>query len=165
MRIPAIILLLLPLAEIAGFVVVGQWLGVLTTLALIIISTMLGLIVLRNHGLTLSRKLRRAEMEDRPGRVVHALFDGTAPMFGGFLLVLPGFITDIVGILLLIPLVRSLLWNFIKTRFVVTSYVHWNTGSSGSTKSDSVVDLDVTEYQRQDPKPSSPWTRLPKDED
>jgi UPF0716 protein FxsA len=103
-------------------------------------------------------------MEDRPGRVVHALFDGTAPMFGGFRLVLPGFITDIVGILLLIPLVRSLLWNFIKTRFVVTSNVQWNTGPSRPTSGDTVVDLDADEYQRHNPKPSSPWTQLPKDE-
>lgn len=164
MRIPAIILLLLPLAEIAGFVVVGQWLGVLATLALIVASTMLGLIVLRNHGMTLSRKLRSVEKEDKPGRVVQALFDGTAPMFGGFLLVIPGFITDIVGILLLIPLVRTLLWGFIRTRFVVSSNVQWNRGPSGATKTDTVVDLDVNEYKRQEPKSSSPWTQLPKDE-
>jgi UPF0716 protein FxsA len=164
MRISAIILLLLPLAEIAGFVVVGQWLGVLTTLALIVTSTMLGVIVLRNNGITLSRKLRRAEMEEKPGRVVRALFDGTAPMFGGFLLVLPGFITDIVGILLLIPLVRSFLWAFIKTRFVVNANVQWGNGPSSSAKSDTVVDLDINEYQRQEPKSPSPWKQLPKDE-
>ncbi len=164
MRIPAIILLLLPLAEIAGFVLVGQWLGVLTTLALIVASTMVGLIVLRNNGITIKQKLRRAEMEDRPGRVVQALFDGTAPMFGGFLLILPGFITDIIGILLLIPLVRSALWSFIKTRFVVTSNVQWNNGPSRTAKNETVVDLDADEYRRQDPKSPSPWKQLPKDE-
>ncbi|HBF30113.1 FxsA family protein [Rhizobium sp.] len=164
MRIPAIILLLLPLAEIAGFVLVGQWLGVLTTLALIVASTLLGIIVLRNNGLTISQKLRSGDIENKPGRLAKAVLDGSASMFGGLLLVIPGFITDILGLLLLIPFIRSVLWSFIKLRFVTVSSEANFQWREGPAKSDTVVDLDAGEYKRQDPNTPSPWKQLPKDE-
>lgn len=175
MRIPAIILLLLPLAEIAGFVLVGQWLGVLTTLALVLASSVVGLLVLKSNGVSLAQRLRRPQ-RDTPEETVKTLVDGTAQVVGGLLLLLPGFITDIIGLLLLVPLVRTTLWNFIKTRIVTVRTPggfqsgHFSSGfgqSAGQNRprsTDTVVDLDADEYSRKEPGTSSPWKQLPKDE-
>jgi UPF0716 protein FxsA len=170
MRIPAIILLLLPLAEIAGFVLVGQWLGVLTTLALVLGSSILGLLVLKSNGISLAQRLRRPQ-NGTPEESVKTLVDGTAQVVGGILLLLPGFITDTLGLLLLVPLVRTTLWGFIKTRIVTVRSTggsangfEWNARPSRPNASDNVVDLDAEEYKRQDPNASSPWKQLPKDE-
>lgn len=166
MRIPAIILLLLPLAEIAGFVLVGQWLGVLTTLALVLASSVLGLLVLKSNGVSLAQRLRRPQ-SDTPEETVKTLVDGTAQVVGGLLLLLPGFITDIVGLLLLVPLVRTTLWGFIKTRIVTVRTrggYQWSEGQPRPSVKDTVVDLDAEEYSRHDPNTPSPWKQLPKDD-
>jgi UPF0716 protein FxsA len=170
MRIPAIILLLLPLVEIAGFVLVGQWLGVLPTLALVLGSSVLGLLVLKSNGISLAQRLRRPQ-NATPEETAKTLVDGTAQVVGGILLLLPGFITDILGLLLLVPLVRTTLWGFIKTRIVTVRTpggFQWSTGpGAGQSRpgaKDNVVDLDAEEYRRQDPNTPSPWKQLPKDE-
>ncbi|MBB4954760.1 UPF0716 protein FxsA [Agrobacterium vitis] len=166
MRIPAIILLLLPLAEIAGFVLVGQWLGVLTTLALVLGSSILGMLVLKSNGISLAQRLRRPQ-KDTPEEAVKTVVDGTAQVVGGLLLLLPGFITDVLGLLLLIPLVRTTLWNVIKTRIVTVRSANgfqWTTGAARTEQADNVVDLDAEEYRRQEPDSTSPWKQLPKDE-
>lgn len=165
MRIPAIILLLLPLAEIAGFVLVGQWLGVLTTLGLVLASSVLGLFVLKSNGISLAQRLRRPQ-RDTPEETVKTMVDGTAQVVGGLLLLLPGFITDLLGLLLLVPLVRTTLWGFIKTRVTVRSSngYRWSAGASRPQASDNVVDLDAEEYTRKEPDNTSPWTKLSKDQ-
>ena len=101
-----IILLLLPLLEIAGFIVVGNWIGVLATLSLIVITTLIGLFILRTQGFaTLIQLQRRLHAGEHTAK--NAL-EGALLMFGGLLLIIPGFITDIAGILLLIPVIRIL---------------------------------------------------------
>lgn len=97
-------LFLLPLLEIAGFIVVGSWIGVLPTLLLIILTSVLGIFVLRVQGfITLAQMQKRLQAGEHPG--IEAL-SGSLLMFAGFLLFLPGFITDIIGLCLLIPIVR-----------------------------------------------------------
>jgi len=106
-----IILFLLPLLEIAGFIIVGDWLGVFPTLLLIIITTIAGLVILRTQGfMILIQVQRRMQAGEHPAVDV---FGGALLMLGGLLLVLPGFITDIVGLLLLIPRIRSLVLSLL----------------------------------------------------
>lgn len=96
-----------PMIEIAVFIQVGDWIGLWPTLALVILSAVVGSWQLRTQGFaTLARA--RAEM-DR-GRVpAHEIFDGLCLLFAGALLLTPGFVTDTVGLLLFIPAVRALL--------------------------------------------------------
>lgn len=101
------LMMLLPLLEIAGFIIVGRWIGVLATLMLIVFTTIVGLFVLRFQGLmTLAQMHRRMSAGEHPA--VDALGSALL-MFGGLLLLIPGFITDTMGVLLLIPTIRSLI--------------------------------------------------------
>ncbi|MDQ0457952.1 FxsA family protein [Rhizobium paknamense] len=172
MRLPAVFLLFLPLAEIAGFVLVGQWLGLLPTLALVIGSTVLGFSVLKHHGVSLAQKLKRNRAQS-PEDTARAALDGTAQVFGGLLLIFPGFITDLIGLMLLIPFVRSWLWDRLKPRIVTMrsgSGFRYG-GEAGPQGRDHpsrspdgpgpVIDLDSSDYTRKEGNSSSPWIRRP----
>ncbi|MCK4607971.1 MAG: FxsA family protein [Gammaproteobacteria bacterium] len=125
-KIIRVLVFLLPLLEIAGFIVVGSWLGVLPTLLLIVLTTFLGFFVIRTQGfMTMLQVQRRVQAGEHPAQDV---LGGALLMFGGVLLVLPGFITDIMGFLLLIPAVRGL---------VLRLLVHASILSSGPAGADS----------------------------
>lgn len=99
------------LAEIVVFIIVGRWIGVFTTILLIVFSTFLGLSVLRVQGfVSLIGMQRRINAGEHPAINV---LDATLMMFGGLLLIVPGFITDIIGLFLLIPQVRSLILRWL----------------------------------------------------
>lgn len=99
-------LLALPLIEIAGFVLIGPYLGVGGTLAEIVLTGMLGMAVIRRQGFeTLIRLRTTAQSGETP---LPVLVDGGARVLAGLLLAVPGFFTDAIGLLLLIPPVRRL---------------------------------------------------------
>lgn len=154
----------LPLAEIAGFVIVGNWLGLWPTLALVILSGISGAVLLRAQGLSM---LRQINLDGREGRVPgEALVNGAMIVFAAILLVLPGFLTDILGILLFIPAFRRLLWRMIGQKVVIRrSYTSASGASSRGPQPTrpQTLDLDTDDYTRT-PNPSSPWSDRPKDE-
>ena len=94
----------MPLVEIAGFVVVGERIGVLATLGLTVAGAALGLAVLSRGPDRLAERARRAMACEAPP-VAEAL-DGLAVALAGMLLIVPGFVTDLAGLLLLVPPVR-----------------------------------------------------------
>lgn len=102
-----VLILLFPLAEIAGFILVGRAIGVMPTLALIVASSIVGLTLLRDAGLSTILELQRGRTA--PGKV---LADGGARMLAGLLLLIPGFLTDIAAAALLVPGVRKRLVGF-----------------------------------------------------
>ncbi len=155
MRLPLVLFLIAPLIEIASFIIVGQAIGVLPTLALIILSAGVGVALLRFQGAGILRRLQsEARQGLDPGReLVHAALLVVA----AFLLIVPGFFGDIIGILLFIPFVRDLAWRLIKPRIVVRSAGFADTGFRTSKPMDeNVVDLGDDEYSRE-PNPNSPW--------
>ena len=101
-------LLLLPFAEIAVFVAVVVKLGVLAALALTILTSLVGMSVIRHAGKTEVARVRSAFGERT---VTRKELDGRGflTVLGGFLLVLPGFLTDLLGLLLLLPLTQHLI--------------------------------------------------------
>lgn len=99
-------LLALPLIEIAGFVLIGPYLGVGGTLAEIILTGMLGMAIIRRQGFETLVRLRAAATAGETPLPVAA--DGGAQVLAGVLLTVPGFFTDAIGLLLLIPPVRAL---------------------------------------------------------
>ncbi|MFM2045003.1 MAG: hypothetical protein RLY86_3579 [Pseudomonadota bacterium] len=102
-------ILLLPLAEIAGFAYVGQELGVLNTLGLVLASMVLGILLVRHRGLeTLRRAQQRIARGEPP---VREAFDGVFLVLAGILLIIPGFVTDVLALLLLLPPVRNLVFR------------------------------------------------------
>jgi UPF0716 protein FxsA len=102
-------LLVVPLAEIAVLIEVGSWLGVAPTLALIVLSAVVGTWMLRRQGLgVLVRAQRLLEHGVLP---VAEVFEGLCLVVAGALLLTPGFITDLIGAALLVPPVRALLYR------------------------------------------------------
>jgi UPF0716 protein FxsA len=97
--------ILLPLAEIATFIALALTIGWLWTVALCIVTSAVGVLVLRQVGRSDLDRLRTAV---RLGglRAIHLDTPGLAPIMGAILLVLPGFITDVLGALLFVPPLR-----------------------------------------------------------
>ena len=106
-----------PLAEIAVFIEVGGWLGLWPTLGLIVLTAVAGTWIMRLQGLGL---LRRAQTQlDRGVAPVFEVFSGLCLLLAGVLLLTPGFITDTVGALLLLPPFRALLYRLVRGRLTV----------------------------------------------
>jgi len=105
---------IVPLAEIAVLIEVGGWLGLGATLALIVLTAVAGAWMLRRQGLAV---LRRAQRQMQEGTApVGEVFEGFCLVIAGALLLTPGFLTDGVGALLLVPPVRSFLYRRLRRR-------------------------------------------------
>jgi UPF0716 protein FxsA len=105
--LPIFILIGLPLAEIYLFAALGERLGGGSIVVLCIVSAMLGLFILRRHGVGAILKAQQSIMIGKPP--VKELLTGVLVIIGGFLLVLPGFITDLLGLMLFTELGRLVL--------------------------------------------------------
>jgi len=101
----AVLFLVLPFAELYVIVQVSHVMGVLSTLALLFAVSIVGAWLVKQQGVDVWRRARARLDEGRmPGR---ELVDGVLILFAGALLLTPGFITDTVGLLLLLPPVRA----------------------------------------------------------
>ncbi|MDQ0318217.1 UPF0716 protein FxsA [Pararhizobium capsulatum DSM 1112] len=152
--------LVLPFAEIATFVLVGNEIGVGMTLMLVLASMVAGIVLLRFQGLGTLRRLQQATAGGGdPGR---ELVHGVMIVVAGILLILPGFLSDIVGILLFLPPVRDLAWKVMRDRLNIVTVGSGFGFSPGSRPGDNssdvhrrgpqVVDLEEDEYSRDAPR-------------
>jgi UPF0716 protein FxsA len=115
MLLPLVLLfIVVPIAELAVIIQVGQAIGVWWTIALLIADSVLGSILMRSQGRAAWRRFNDATRASRvPAREV---LDGALVIFGGALLLTPGFITDILGLILLIPPTRALVRRMLARR-------------------------------------------------
>jgi UPF0716 protein FxsA len=152
-----IFLAVLPLLEIASFIVVGQQIGVLATISLVIFTTILGAVLLRVQGFGLMSRVRQTiEAGGVPGReVVH----GFMILVAGILLVAPGFVTDTLGLLLFIPAVRDIAWNFFRQRVIIAGQGPGFGAHSSRQQREKVIDLNAEDYTSTGSK-DTPWRRL-----
>ncbi|MGI6855609.1 FxsA family protein [Mesorhizobium sp. 1B3] len=155
----AILMLAFPLLEIAVFVLVGGEIGVLPTIGLIVLSGMVGAFLLRWQGFGAMQRIRReVEQGGTPGR---ELAHGAMIMLAGILLLIPGFISDVFGLLLFIPAVRDAAWRFFSSRITVVTGFSAGArgfGRPGNRDRERTIDLDEDEYTKT-PDPNSPWRR------
>src|SRR3954451_15286974 len=107
MLLPLVLLFIaIPIAELAVIIQVGQAIGVWWTIGLLIADSLLGSWLMRHQGRASWRRFNEAVGAGRvPTREV---LDGALVIFGGALLLTPGFLTDILGLVLLIPPSRAL---------------------------------------------------------
>jgi UPF0716 protein FxsA len=92
---------LVPLVELVLLVRLGQWVGLLPTMALVVLTGIAGAALARREGL---RTLWKIRSDITTGRFpVGRLLDGALILFAGGLLLTPGVLTDIVGLALLVP--------------------------------------------------------------
>jgi UPF0716 protein FxsA len=104
-----------PLVEIAVIIKVGEWLGVVNTIALLLAISILGAWLVKRQGVGL---VRRVQAELAAGRMpASALVDGALLLVAGTMLLLPGFVTDAVGLLLLLPPVRAGVRRWLRRRW------------------------------------------------
>jgi UPF0716 protein FxsA len=101
-----VIFILVPIAELYVIIKVGEAIGLVPTVVLLLADAILGSMLLRQQGRAAWVRFNRALAENRlPHKEV---FDGVLIIFGGALLITPGFLTDILGLILLIPPTRAL---------------------------------------------------------
>lgn len=107
----------IPAAEIALFIVVGGEIGVWATISLVILTAMAGSALIRRQGLrTLTRAQETLARSELP---IEEAFDGICLVAAGALLLTPGFFTDAIGLLLLVPPLRVLIRRPILRRLTV----------------------------------------------
>ncbi|SDH52923.1 UPF0716 protein FxsA [Pseudomonas flavescens] len=114
MRIFMLLFLLFPILELAVLISVGSAIGVFPTIALVIATSIFGGLILRVAGITTAwrarERLARGEMPDQE------VLQGLMMAVGGGLLLLPGFISDFVGLLFLLPFTRRRLVERVRRR-------------------------------------------------
>jgi UPF0716 protein FxsA len=105
--LPLLILLFVavPIIELAAILQVGEWIGFWPTLGLLVLDSILGSVLMRSQGRAAWRRFNETLATGRaPAREV---LDGVLVIFGGALLLTPGFVTDFFGLALLIPPTRA----------------------------------------------------------
>jgi UPF0716 protein FxsA len=157
-----LLLLGLPLVEIALFVVVGGAIGLWPTLALVVLSALAGVVLVRVNGLqTLLRTRSSLEAGEDP---VPAMAHGALRVLAGLLMILPGFITDALGLMLLLPPVRSTV--IARTGMRLVRAGRMRAASAGPAPRQAGAQTIDGEFERVDDEPpsgaapgSSGWTR------
>jgi UPF0716 protein FxsA len=119
-------LIVVPMLEITGLVAIGNWIGPLPTVVLVLATGLLGAYLARQQGWQTWRllqiQLRNGEM---PGET---LLDGLCILMGGICLVIPGFFSDVIGIFLLTPYTRGIARLWLK-RWLLKKFsgrLHWS---------------------------------------
>jgi UPF0716 protein FxsA len=140
MLLLVLLFILVPIVEIYVIIQVGQAIGPWWTIALLIADSILGSMLMRGQGRAVWRRFNATLAQGRaPTREI---LDGALVIFGGALLLTPGFVTDIFGLALLVPpsraLVRRLLTSRISARIGVVS-----PGGAGRTDRPVASDYDV----------------------
>ncbi|MFL5901656.1 MAG: FxsA family protein [Solirubrobacterales bacterium] len=159
MAILVALFIVVPIVELYVIIQIGSLIGVWPTIALLLADALLGSLLLRHQGRGAWRRFNAALTERRfPGREVA---DGLLIAIGGTLLLTPGFLTDIVGLIFLIPptraIVRRLMRGYVGRRFVIVGMP----GSAGSARSATPsrhYDFDATaeEVDAEDPHLTKP---------
>jgi UPF0716 protein FxsA len=102
-----ILFIAVPIVELAVIIQVGQWIGLWPTLAILVADSVIGTVLMRSQSRLAWRRFNEALAAGRPP--AREVIDGALVIFGGAFLLTPGFVTDIFGILLLLPPTRAVL--------------------------------------------------------
>ncbi len=111
-----LLIIIVPIVEIYLFIKIGTYIGAFNTISLIFVTAFLGVIYARYEGLnTLKSGFSQIVNNKTP---IYEILSGATLAFAAFLLILPGFATDIIGLLLVFPLTRKLLFKLLSKKFV-----------------------------------------------
>lgn len=102
-----VLFIVAPLVELYVIIQVGQSLGALNTIGLLVLDSVLGAVLMRSQGRSVWRRFNAALQAGKPP--TREILDGALVIFGGALLLTPGFLTDILGLLLLAPPSRAVI--------------------------------------------------------
>ncbi len=142
--------LAIPLIEIALFILIGQAIGLWPTLLGVIVIAIIGSAIIRWQGLSLLRDIRTSFSRGQlPAR---ALADAMLVTIAGVLMVVPGYFTDFVGLLLLIPALRGLIYRLVRSRFAAVATPVPEAGNRGAAPASigttETIELDTEDYRQ-----------------
>lgn len=140
-RFVLLFILAAPFLEIATFIWVGGEIGILPTLAAIVLTAVAGLVILRWQGMGLIADSRA--MMARGEIPARQFAEAMMLAFAGVLLLIPGFLTDAAGFALLIPPVRAALYGLLSRNMVVVSTYRPSRDPGGP----KAIDLDPEDYR------------------
>lgn len=131
MIVPLLVLafVVVPIAELYVILQVGSWLGILPTVAILILDSILGSMLLRAQGRSAWRRFNDSLSAGRPP--AREVLDGGLIILGGAFLLTPGFLTDLIGLLLLIPPTRAVVRRLVVRRFARTFITRATGGGHG----------------------------------
>ena len=152
MRFLFALFIAVPIVEMVVLIQVGQQIGALWTIALVLLTAFIGINLLRHQGLaTLSRASWRIQAGQIPAQV---MLEGILLAVGGALLLTPGFVTDTIGFLLLVPHTRQFFASRLMGRFKAFSGANVAGGgfTSGFSRDDSIIDGEFETQQDNQPQ-------------
>ena len=107
--------ILIPIVEIYLFIKIGSQIGAFSTIFLVFFTAVVGVYYARYEGIN---TLRSGMMQIIKNQIpAHELISGAAIAFAAVLLIIPGFATDLIGFLLIIPITRKLILGRFNTKF------------------------------------------------
>lgn len=110
-----LLIIIIPLVEIYLFIKIGSQIGAINTISLILITALLGVWYARYEGFnTLKSGISQLMKNEIP---IYEILSGAALAFAALLLILPGFATDLIGLLLIIPITRKLFFKNIQKNY------------------------------------------------
>jgi UPF0716 protein FxsA len=151
MRFLFALFIAVPIIEMVVLIQVGQQIGALWTVALVLLTAFIGINLLRHQGLaTLSRASWRIQSGQIPAQ---EMLEGILLAVGGALLLTPGFVTDAIGFLLLVPFTRQFFASRLMGRFKSFSSANGAGGGfkTGFNRDESIIDGEFETPQ--DPQP------------
>lgn len=155
-----VLFLAVPLIEIALFIQVGGAIGLWPTLAIVVLTALAGTALVRSQGAQALVRLRRSfdELHDP----TEPLADGAMILFSGALLLTPGFFTDTVGLLLLVPGIRKAIYDHLRKRVEVQSFRYGGREPNDIPGNGEIIDgeyEDVSPPKRGQAHRPSGWTK------
>lgn len=156
---PGILLFLLlvamPIAEVATFIQVGGWIGLWPTILCVIATAMIGTVIIRHQGIGL---LQRVQSQMGQGVLpAFELFSGVCLLIAGALLLTPGFITDGLGFLLLSPPARKGIFAYASRHVRHVRSVKPDGARGPEPPPDDIIDVDFEEIPEDMPPPGRGW--------
>ena len=115
MNTAILLIIIVPIIEIYLFIKIGSQIGAINTVLLILLTAFVGLIYVRYEGFnTLRSAISQLVKNEIP---MFEIMSGAALVIGAFLLILPGFLTDALGLLFVIPITRKIFFKKITSNY------------------------------------------------
>src|SRR5215213_8255577 len=147
-----VLFITVPILELFVILQIGGEIGVGWTIALLVADSILGSMLMRSQGRIAWRRFNEALQAGRPP--AREVLDGVLVIFGGALLLTPGFVTDIVGLALLLPPSRAIVRAFLVRRFaarMIASATRRRPPAGPADVEGRAVDVDAEPLPRRTP--------------
>ena len=146
--------IIVPIVEVALLIKVGGWIGGWETIGLIILTAAIGTALFRAQGFSVLA--RAQDVLARGGFPAEELFDGICILIAGVLLLTPGFVTDGLGLMLLVPGLRNVIAGLLWRSLQRSGQFEMHVGGTGFARPRHMQDDDVIEGEYREVRPEKP---------